>query len=108
MKKFSSLSPKLQELAIKEFEAQGLTPNLDLNVNALTIEGNFDWANTLQSESFWYTVAYKGEDRAMKDHYLEPSPLLPVKKTAVKMPSPKKTSNKTEKVTKKSVKKTDK
>lgn len=108
MKTFSQLTKKLQNLAIKEFEAQGLQPNLDLAVNALVVEGNFDWNNTLQPESFWYTVAYKSEERAMKDHYIDPSPPAPVKEVTAKKTSTKKTSKKTEKVTKKSVKKTEK
>lgn len=94
MKKFNELSKKAQDLAKKEFEAQGLAVNLDLAVNALPEVGNFDWKNALQPYEFWYSVAVYGETRAFADHFIDPAP------------KPKKTPKKTiKKTTKKSEKK---
>ena len=95
MKTFKQLKKPLQLAAIKEFEAQGLTPNLDLPINA--IEGNFDWKNALQPYEFWYTLAYKGENRAM-EFYIESDPApKPQTKTKAAPKTTKKTAKKTTK-----------
>lgn len=105
MKKFKHLSKANQLLAVNEFEAQGLTPNLELAINAPIEAGNFDWHNTLQPYDFWFAIAYKGEQKA-NEHKI----VNHVDKTPKdgKEASPKSTKKAVKKSTKKVAKKSSK
>lgn len=68
MQKFNELPQDLQELAISNFEKQGIAPNLDLRINETTENGNFDWSKSNEKFKFWLTLFTAGIEAAKEIH----------------------------------------